>query len=753
MTTLDGRSGSAEADIEDAAKPEETPMMEGSYFTRAPSSRGKGHAAPASAEPKPTDSPTAAPDSAPEPTVAEGRGRRRKPPAEEPAALKTVLLPRITADSPPPAPAAPSRPLVPKQPTAQARESPPTAESPDAGTTPDAPETPTDTDTDAPVADETVMLSRISILDFRKTSDPDARPGHSSRPSRFAHDESNGANGAQTVLLSKIVLPFRRSPTPAPARDPQAWTNEQDPYGDEQLWRPELFTATVKTTGAVLPEPPSQGTEKYLYNKRRMWMHTVGIAVSVPLLFYSQLGFMSDSMRLWVLFPIVAITPFVFFIRILLELGTHGFDFEAHNRLVEKWRPKTYPSVDIMLPVCGESLEVLRNTWRHVAALQDAYGGLSTAYVLDDAARDDVATMAAEFGFRYGSRPNRGWFKKAGNLNFGLERSSGEFVLILDADFVPSPEMLRETLPYFEADPRLGILQTPQFFRVAPGQTFVERGSATSQEIFYRAIQVARDQRDAVVCCGTNAVYRRAGLAENNGITLISHSEDAHTGIDLRALGWKVRYLPVNLASGLCPADVDSFFSQQYRWCVGTISIVADRSFWTNRMPLRARLYDILGFLYYVETAMLTILGPLISVLLCLVTPHQVDIRNYILILPTLAYSFILSPLWHRVRSGTDTWPVAVVVSWAHFFAFWDAIRGRQMSWRPSGGKKTSNRRLWLVLWTWSLGMATLGVALCGWRMLEINTLAFTPVFISASLYLLTILRILGTKWTTPIDA
>jgi cellulose synthase (UDP-forming) len=517
--------------------------------------------------------------------------------------------------------------------------------------------------------------------------------------------------------------------------------------------RPELFPATVKTTGMMLPKPPSQRIEKYLYNKRRMWMHTVGILASVPFLFYSQLGFMAGSMRLWVLFPIVAITPFVFFIRILLELGTKGFDFDAHKTLVEKWRPKTYPSVGVMLPVCGESLEVLRNTWKHVAALQDAYPGLTTAYVLDDAARDEVATIAAEFGFWYGSRPNRGWFKKAGNLNFGLERSSGEFVLILDADFVPSPEMLAEMLPYFTADPKLGILQTPQFFRNAGEQTFVERGSATSQEIFYRAIQVARDQRDAVVCCGTNAVYRRAALAENNGITLISHSEDAHTGIDLRTLGWNVRYLPVNLASGLCPADVDSFFSQQYRWCVGTISIVADRGFWTSRMPLRARLYDILGFLYYVETAMLTILGPLISVLLCLVTPHQVNLRNYLLVLPTLIYSFILSPMWHRVRSGIDTWPVAVIVSWAHFFAFWDAVRGRQMSWRPSGGKKLTNRRLWLGMWSWGLGMAVLGVILSGWRMLDVNTYAFTPIFISAVLYLLTVIRILGTKWTTSIDA
>jgi cellulose synthase (UDP-forming) len=612
-------------------------------------------------------------------------------------ALQTVLLPRITADEP-------VKKIV--------------------------------SSADSPDRAETVLISKIPV-------DP---------PAEQAAGSANGPDRAETVLIAKIPpIPFIR--LKAPARDALAWQLEQNPYGDQEHWRPELFTATVKTTGAVLPKPPSQRTEKFLYNKRRMWMHTLGIAGSVPFLFYSQLGFMAASMRLWLLFPIVAITPLVFFLRISLEFGTRGFDFETHGALVNKWRPRTYPSVDIMLPVCGESLEVLRNTWKHVAALQDAYPGVATAYVLDDAARGDAATMAAEFGFRYISRPNRGWFKKAGNLNYGLERSSGDFVLILDADFVPSVEMLTETLPYFEADPKLGILQTPQFFRVVSGQTFVERGSATSQEIFYRAIQVARDQRDAVVCCGTNAVYRRAALAENNGITLISHSEDAHTGIDLRTLGWNVRYLPVNLASGLCPADVDSFFSQQYRWCVGTISIVADRGFWTSRMPLRSRLYDILGFLYYVETAMLTILGPLMTILLCLVVPDQVNLRNYLLILPTLVYSFVLSPLWHRVRSGTDTWPVAVLVSWAHFFAFWDALRGNQMSWRPSGAKKKTNRRLWLGLWGWSLGMGTCGVALAGWRLLDMNAAGFTPIFISAVLYLVTIIRIVGSKWTFPVDA
>jgi cellulose synthase (UDP-forming) len=157
-----------------------------------------------------------------------------------------------------------------------------------------------------------------------------------------------------------------------------------------------------------------------------MWILIVGMVLSAPFLLYTQLGFLANSMRLWVLLPVVMMTPAVIVIRLLLEIGTRGFDFNAHNKLIARWTPTTHPSVDIMLPVCGESLEVLRNTWKHVAVLQEGYAGVATVYVLDDAARHEVATMAAEFGFRYGSRPNRGWFKKAGNLNFGLERSSGD---------------------------------------------------------------------------------------------------------------------------------------------------------------------------------------------------------------------------------------------------------------------------------------------------------------------------------------
>lgn len=78
--------------------------------------------------------------------------------------------------------------------------------------------------------------------------------------------------------------------------------------------------------------------------------------------------------------------------------------------------------------------------------------------------------------------------KKAGNLRHAFARTSGEAVVIFDADFCPRSDFLRETLPYL-LDPSIGIVQTPQFFRWCKEQTWVEKGAGASQEFFYRMEQ------------------------------------------------------------------------------------------------------------------------------------------------------------------------------------------------------------------------------------------------------------------------
>ena len=150
-----------------------------------------------------------------------------------------------------------------------------------------------------------------------------------------------------------------------------------------------------------------------------------------------------------------------------------------------------------------------------------------------------------------------------------LRQLVGEFILILDADFAPRADLPAEMLPYLIADPRLGIVQSPQYFRTGARMSWIERGAGAVQELFYRLMQVSRDRHDGAICVGSCAIYRREALAANGGTTLIEHSEDVHTGFDLRRAGWGLRYIPVPLAAGLCPSDPGSFLIQQYRWCAG----------------------------------------------------------------------------------------------------------------------------------------------------------------------------------------
>ena len=264
-----------------------------------------------------------------------------------------------------------------------------------------------------------------------------------------------------------------------------------------------------------------------------------------------------------------------------VNFAGHSFDLAAHRARVGAWRPAA-TRVDIFLPICGEPMEVLRNTWTGVFELIQAYPGEAHAYVLDDGPSDEARDLAPSFGFAYVRRPNQREHKKAGNLNYAFRRTGGEHMVIFDADFRPRADFLAETLPYLD-DPAIGIVQTPQFFRVSPRQTWVERAAGPTLEVFYRAVQVSRDRFGSALCVGSNAVYRRAALAPLGGFTEIPYAEDSHTGLDMRYYGYQLIYMPIPLAAGICPSTLDAFMRQQYRWCCGATSLIWTRHMW--RVP------------------------------------------------------------------------------------------------------------------------------------------------------------------------
>jgi len=509
------------------------------------------------------------------------------------------------------------------------------------------------------------------------------------------------------MSTAESALP-RQSPRPA---------HRQRPAGRRQQ------------SGRHLPAAPT-GVEKLSYADRNLALIMRGSLASFGALLISQFRFIFFSpVYAWAFLPFVSFTLAYYLISLCVNFGTRGFDKAAHDRLVATWKPAVYPSLDVLLPVCGEPLDVLRNTWEHVLELARAYQGAVTVYVLDDGADVLTRAMATDFGFAYQVRPDRGWMKKSGNLRHGYVRSDGDFILILDADFAPRADLPAEMLPYFTADPRLGIVQSPQYFRTRGRMSWTERGAGAVQELFYRLVQVSRDRHDGAICVGSCAIYRRAALDANGGTTLIEHSEDVHTGFDLRRKGWGLRYIPVPLATGLCPPDPDSFLTQQYRWCAGSMSLLTSAKFWTTRMRLRTRFCYLSGFCYYVHTALFTFVIPAIPLVMLTVLPERVRLVNYLFIAPSIVYNMVIFPAWHRCKFGPSALMAKLLYGWAHLFAIADHLRGRRMGWQPTGGgkQKSGTGRMWAGLTIWNGGTSAAWLLLALWRFTERGT-AFIPL-------------------------
>jgi cellulose synthase (UDP-forming) len=481
----------------------------------------------------------------------------------------------------------------------------------------------------------------------------------------------------------------------------------------------------------VLPVPPSD-SEKYRYIRHDSWILTACAIASFPLLVVSQIRLMTQYQWFWFCVPFVLLGALFLALPVFTDGIGRSFNLAAHKRVVASWRPSRYPTVDVFLPVCGEPLPVLRNTWTYVANMMRHYQGRVVPYVLDDSASAEIKAMAREFGFVYATRPNRGWGKKSGNLWFGFHVSDGEFILLLDADFAPRHDLLDETLPYLEADPRTGIVQTPQFFHVVDDQTWVERGAGAVQELFYRSIQTVRSRKGGAICVGSCAVYRRAALADNGGMTLANHSEDVLTGFDLNRIGWRLRYIPVALSTGNCPDNVVAFLNQQYRWCSGTIGLLFGSRFWRARLSPHTRLCYLAGLVYYVYTAVFTFAVPLLTITILAATPQVVRWQNMLFMAPALVYSGLIFPGWHHSPYRLEAWAVKLVAGWAHVFAYWDTIRRQPLGWRPTGGDRRTQdgrRRFWACFVVWTAGSSAAWSCLALWRMMTMNPADFAVLF------------------------
>src|SRR5512139_422846 len=221
------------------------------------------------------------------------------------------------------------------------------------------------------------------------------------------------------------------------------------------------------------------------------------------------------------------------------------------------------PSVDVLVPIYSESLEILDRTLTACAAMR---WPVKTIHVCDDSHREEVARLAAEHGAAYHRGPKR--HAKAGNLNAALAVTTGDLVAVFDTDHVPTAAFLERTAPHFR-DPRMGIVQTPHHFTnpdVFQRAFGASAAVPNEADLFNHAIQGGRDGWGGAFFVGSGALFRRAAIASVGGFNLLSITEDIHTSQKLHAKGWRSAFVDEDLAAGLSAEDVRSYLVQRRRW-------------------------------------------------------------------------------------------------------------------------------------------------------------------------------------------
>ena len=117
------------------------------------------------------------------------------------------------------------------------------------------------------------------------------------------------------------------------------------------------------------------------------------------------------------------------------------------------------PAVDALVATYDEERPIIEKTIVGLKQLDWPSDKLHV-YVLDDGRRTWIRDLCAAHDVTYVTRPdNRD--RKAGNHNHALTVSKAPFIVSMDADFVPFPNLIYRAIGFF-CDPAVANVQTPQ---------------------------------------------------------------------------------------------------------------------------------------------------------------------------------------------------------------------------------------------------------------------------------------------------
>ncbi|HEY6881302.1 MAG TPA: cellulose synthase family protein [Polyangiales bacterium] len=276
-------------------------------------------------------------------------------------------------------------------------------------------------------------------------------------------------------------------------------------------------------------------------------------------------------------------TVIALYLVVLAISGLYGFHraqlvylFWRHrNREVEppqEWAE--LPHVTVQLPMYNE-LYVAERLLDSIALLDYPKDKLELQ-VLDDSTDETVEIVARKvaqlrdqgFDISHMHRTDRTGFK-AGALEQGMKVAKGDYLMVFDADFVPTPGILRRLIGHF-TDPKVGMVQA-RWDHLNRDYSMLTRAQAMMLDGHFVIDHIARNRSGRFFNFnGTAGIWRKTAIIDAGGWQHDTITEDMDLSFRAQIRGWKFVYVPDAVAPAEVPCEMNSFKGQQFRWAKGS---------------------------------------------------------------------------------------------------------------------------------------------------------------------------------------
>jgi cellulose synthase/poly-beta-1,6-N-acetylglucosamine synthase-like glycosyltransferase len=271
----------------------------------------------------------------------------------------------------------------------------------------------------------------------------------------------------------------------------------------------------------------------------------------------------------------------------LLRLGLWALRHPLTDESVPLPDEASLPVVTVQLPMRNERLVAARAIsaacalrWPRqrlqIQVLDDSDATDETVSIVDEAVAQQ---QQAGFDISVVRRTDRRSFK-AGHLDHALPLARGEFVAVLDVDFVPSPDFLQRLVPRLVAAPQLAFVQGRWSFLNERESLLLRVQALILHGLFLVEQSYLSAHNQPVQFNGSGGVWRTEALRRAGGWVgpesdmTASVTEDLDLSYRVRLLGYSSQTLASVAIPTELPERMAAFRSQQKRWVRGGAQVL-----------------------------------------------------------------------------------------------------------------------------------------------------------------------------------